>query len=107
MTTSIHSSSRLRSDVIEHARRGPIAILTSQADGRTTNVLGMSDLFRSLVTKNVIMFVTTHNGNIEFSASEYLTAFDIYNNGTDIPTELDHVVEYIHTPVVEIPTLIS
>jgi len=92
---------QIRSDIKDRSALGPVMILTSQADGWTTNTAGLAKLFRDYcTTTNVSMFVAgTATGYLEFTASHYLKALALYTSGQDIIEYLEPVLEYIEIQV--------
>lgn len=91
---------QIRSDIKDRSAIGPVMILTSQADGWTTNTEGLSKLFRDYATtENVTMFVDRPQGSLQFEASQYLEALKAYMNGSETKEELDDLLEYIHVQI--------
>jgi len=90
-----------RSDIKHRSALGLVMILTSQADGWTTNTAGLAKLFREYCTPtNVSMFVAgTATGYLEFTASHYLKALALYTSGQDIVEYLEPVLEYIEVQI--------
>jgi len=90
-----------RSDIKDRSALGLVMILTSQADGWTTNTAGLAKLFREYCTPtNVSMFVAgTATGYLEFTASHYLKALALYTSGQDIVEYLEPVLEYIEVQI--------
>jgi len=90
---------QIRSDIKDRFALGLVMILTSQADGWTTNTASLAKLFREYCTPtNVSMFVAA-TGYLEFTASYYLKAPSLYTSGQDMIEYLEPVLEYIEVQI--------
>lgn len=101
MTQQERGPRELRSDIIDRSDLGPVIIISSQADGWTSNASSLKVLFEDHVVKeNNKMFVLMNDKNIEFTAMEYMAALHIYTEALENPRELDHIVEYVNAQMV-------